>query len=130
MILSHWWKEQGHSWRSGNNATSDVKHTTAFNYTKFNTYGRWSPQNPKRGQMYTYKINTNTINDEALQCQRPRGGKLASTATLNALAGENFTSLTASVVKTKTLFSLTHTLSSIRIPIPLKCSGHRSSWGT
>lgn len=40
------------------------------------------------------------------------------------------TSLTASVVKTSGFSSRTHTLSSMRMPKPRKCSGQRSSSGT
>jgi len=50
--------------------------------------------------------------------------------TYHLSASMSTTSLTASVVRTNGPSSCTHTLSSIRIPIPLKCSGHRSLWST
>lgn len=40
------------------------------------------------------------------------------------------TSLTASVVRFRGVSSKTHTLSSMRMPMPLKCAGHLSSFAT
>lgn len=55
---------------------------------------------------------------------------LLTAATQSRKASMSTISFTASVVKTNGESSWTQTESSIRIPIPLKCAGHRSSSGT
>lgn len=62
---------------------------------------------------------------------RPPGIAVFSTHDLHVdVMRERLTSFTASVVNIKGSRSCTHTLSSMRIPIPLKCLGHRCSSGT